>query len=106
MASVRDADSIRDRENKIMFAGERAAGGKAHAQKLIGAAVHLEQFAGAAVDLLADSGAKFYFIDLAFAVRAEANRFRPQRKDHGAVLFFQWPAQDAAGGDAAANFAA
>ncbi len=37
---------------------------------------------------------------------AEANRFRPQGKDDGAVGFFQRPAQDAARGDAAANFAA
>ena len=104
--SVRDADSIRDRENKIVFASEWAARGQSHAQKLIGAAIDFEQFAGAAVDLLANGGAKFYFVDLAFAVRAEANRFGTKRKDRGAVSFFQWPAQDAAGGDAAANFTA
>ena len=89
-----------------MFTGKRTACGQAHAQELIGAAIYLEQFAGAAVNLLADSGAKFYFVSLAFTVGAEANRFGPQRKDRGAILFFQWPAQDAAGSDAAANFAA
>src|SRR5580658_2006573 len=103
--SVRDADSIRDRENKVVFAGERAAGGQAYPQELPGTAIHFEQLAGATVDLLADSGAEFYFVDLAFTVRAEANRFRPQRKDHRAVFFFQRPAQDAARCDAAANFA-
>src|SRR5271163_4798707 len=94
--SVRDADGVRDRENKIMFTGQRATSGQSHAQELIGAAIHFEQFAGAAVNLLADRGAKFYFVDLAFTVLAEANRFRPQRKESGAVCFFQWPAQDAA----------
>src|SRR5271168_2092169 len=104
--SVRDADSVRDRENKIVLAGERAASGQAHPQELIGAANHFEQFAGAAVDLLTDSGAKFDFIDLAFAVGTEANCFRPQRKDQRAVRFFQWPAQEAACGDATENSAA
>lgn len=102
--SVRDADSIRDRENKIVFASDWAASWQSHSQKLIGAAIYFEQFASAAVDLLTNRGVKFYFVDLAFAVRAEANRFGTKRKDRGAVSFFQWPAQDAAGGDAAANF--
>src|SRR5208282_6546429 len=104
--SVCDADGVRDRENKIVFACQRAACRQAHAQELATAAIHFEKLAGTAVDLLADSGAKFHFVDLAFAVRRKANRFWPQRKDHGAVRFFQRPAQDATRGDAAADFAA
>src|SRR5271154_6777992 len=104
--SVRDADSIRDRENKVVFASDWAARGQSHAQELASSAIYFEQFAGAAVDLLANGSVKFHFVDLAFAVWAEANCFGTKRKDRGAVGFFQGPAQDAAGGDATANFTA
>src|SRR5580704_9453278 len=103
--SIRYADSIRDEENKVVFACERSARGKAHAQELAGPAIHFEQFAGAAEDLLANGGAKLYFVILAFTVRAEADRFRPKRKKCGSVRFFYWPAQQAARCNAAANFA-
>jgi hypothetical protein len=86
--SARDANSIRDRENKIVFAGDWTACGQAHAQELIRAAIYFEQFAGATVDLLANPGAKFHFMSLAFTVGREANRFGTKRKDRGAVSFF------------------
>src|SRR5580658_9592567 len=104
--SVRDANSIRDRENEIVFAGERAARGQAHTQELIIAAIHFEQFTGAAVDLLANRAPKFHLMSLAFSIGTEADGFRAKRKDDGAGLFFQWPTQDAASGDAAADFSA
>src|ERR1700722_13010113 len=94
--SARDADRIRDGENKIVFACERSAHREAHAQQLACPAIHFEQFARAAIDLLANGGAKPHFVGLAFTVRAEADCFRSKRKKCGGVRFFYWPAQKAA----------
>src|SRR5258708_4996444 len=57
-SSFMNADGVRDRENKVVFAGKRSARGNTHAQELAVATIHFEQFTRATEELLLKCGAE------------------------------------------------
>ena len=101
-----DADGVRDRKNKVVFAGKRAARGNTHTQQLAAAAVHFEQFTRATEELLLQCGAEPRRPRRSSSIGGKTYGLRAQRENGGTTRATCGPLQGAAPGRAIENLTA
>ena len=73
-----DADGVRDRENKVVFAGKRSSSRNTHAQKLAAAAIDFEQFTRATEELLLKCGTELRGSRRSHSIGGETDGLRAQ----------------------------
>src|SRR5216683_8378928 len=103
MRLLLDADGVRNRENKFVFAGKRSSRGNPHAQELA-ATIHFEHFTGATEELLLHSGAEPRGSRGSRTIRGETDGLRAQREYRGATRAVCAPLQGPASGIAIHDF--